>query len=120
MSTEIITTHEIAVGDVIHQHGMVLLVDQQPRQTRHPVREDGSAPTLATDALILNWDELLAAAAGSDTVAFLVGLVRGQWTHNDRNGIAHDGKPRWTIQGNGWARWARCASGPLPRPAVQH
>lgn len=100
MKTEVITTHDIRVGDRIANHGMVLLVDHEPQQTRHEVNVGGI--TLATRALIENWDEVSREAdGGHDTMRFIRGRVRDDM-YTDR--IT---EPRWTIQGNGLAHWAR-------------
>lgn len=102
MRTETITTHAIKVGDRIARDMMILLVDKEPRQTNHPVHDDDRGVTLATRAVIENWDDLVAEAShGHSTAQFIVNLVRDD---------LHTGRitePRWTIQGNGWARWAR-------------
>lgn len=104
MRTEIITTHDIRLGDRIADSGMVLLVDQEPKQTFHPVNNAGGI-TLATRALITNWDELLEAAKSDKQVAgFIVSCARNDMSR----GVTTE--PRWTIQGNGWARWARIVS----------
>lgn len=96
MKTEGITTHDIRIGDRIANYGMVLVVDREPRQTSHP--ENGGGTTLATRAVIENWPALVERAAlGDSTAQYITALA-----DKDADGIA-----RWTIQGNGWARWAR-------------
>jgi hypothetical protein len=98
MRTEPITTHDIKVGDRIASHGMVLLVDIEPHQTRHPVDNEGGI-TLATSAVIENWADLVVASNADrySNERYIVNLA-------DKS---PDGIARWTIQGNGWARWAR-------------
>lgn len=109
MRTETITTHDIRVGDRIASNGMVLLVDREPHQTNHPVGE--YSPTLATAAVIENWAELQAQAAdGHLTARFIVGLASDDMSPHGprpRNGLQPYAEPRWAIQGNGLARWAR-------------
>lgn len=97
MKTDAVTTHDIRLGDRIANYGMVLLVDREPTQTRHPVDNAGGI-TLATKAVIENWDELVTEAeAGNSTAQYLVALA-------DQD---YEGTHRWTIQGNGWAHWGR-------------
>lgn len=110
MQTEEITTHDIRVSDRIAHYGMVLLVDQEPQQTFHRVDNAGGI-TLATRAVITNWDELVQAAESDKQVAgFIVSMARGDMSPHGlraRNELQPDTEPRWTIQGNGWAHWAR-------------
>jgi hypothetical protein len=81
---------------------MFLLVDQEPHQTRHPVVNDVRGITRATAALIVNWDELVERAETDKWIAgFIVGMVR------DDLFTGRITEPRWTIQGNGLARWSR-------------
>jgi len=96
MRTETITTHEIRVGDRIVNHEMILLVDRELTQTNHP--ENGGGVTLATAAVIENWDALVVKAAQDrhSNERYIVNLA-------DKS----DGGGRWTIQGNGWAQWGR-------------
>lgn len=95
---------QLRVGDRVANDAMILVIDQEPRQTRHPVTDIGI--TIATDAIVENFDALIVeAAAGNDHAAWIVAMIRGDWAHKERNGIAHDGKPRWTIQGNDYATW---------------
>lgn len=101
MRTESITTHDIRLGDRIVTDGMFLLVDREPHQTRHPVDNEGGI-TRATSALIVNWDELVQRAETDKWIAgFIVSMVRGDLACGEIT------EPRWTIQGNGWAHWAR-------------
>lgn len=109
MKTESITTHDIRVGDLILNYGMRIRVDQEPQQTNHPVNE--WSPTLATAAVIENWDEMVEASKTDISVAgFIVGMVRGDMSPDGlrpRNGLEPYTEPRWVIQGNGLARWPR-------------
>jgi hypothetical protein len=109
MRTETVTTHDIRVGDRIASQGMVLLVDREPHQTRHPVNE--YSPTLATAAVIENWAELVAMATeGHSTAQFIVHMVSNDMSphgHRARNDLPPYTEPRWTIQGNRLAHWAR-------------
>lgn len=101
MRYETITTHDIRQGDTILMHGMVLLVDVEPRQTNHPVTEHGGE-TFAAAAHVVNYDEV------SD--GFIRSIIESDMSadgHRARNGRAPYDVPRWTIQGNGLARWAR-------------
>ena len=92
---ETITTHDIRQGDIILSHGMVLLVDSEPRVSKgHGVTEYGGECKV-TDALVLNWEEVQATGD-----ALLVSFIRSDM--RDRYN-----EPRWTIQGNGLAQWAR-------------
>ncbi len=95
---------ELRVGDRVANDAMILVIDQEPRQTQHPVTDVGI--TIATDALVENFDALVAeAASGNDHAGWIVAMIRGDWNHKERNGIPCDGKPRWTIQGNDYATW---------------
>ncbi len=101
---ETITTHDIRPGDIILSHGMVLLVDSEPRVSKgHGVTEYGGECKV-TAALVLNWEEVQATAD-----ALLVSFIRDDMApdgHAARNGRRNT-EPRWTIQGNGLAQWAR-------------
>lgn len=103
MTNTTITTHDIRIGDRIGDAGMLLLVDQAPKQTNHRVQTDSRGATFATAALIENWDALVAEAIEDrhSIAAFIVGRVRSDMRYC---GLT---EPRWTIQGNGWAKWAR-------------
>jgi hypothetical protein len=110
MRTESVTTHELKVGDRVLDAGMILRIDTEPVvSTAHPVNE--YAPTLWTDAVIENWNDLVRAADTDRQIAgFIVGIVRSDMAadgHRARNGRAPYDVPRWTIQGNGLARWPR-------------
>ncbi|BBX82153.1 hypothetical protein [Mycolicibacterium aubagnense] len=102
MKTEMITTHDLRLGDVILSDGMVLKIDQEPQQTCHPVDNAAAGITLATRALIVNWDDMVERAKVDTYITgFIVGRVRDEMNRGAIN------EPRWTIQGNGWARWTR-------------
>lgn len=102
---EYITTHDIRVGDILLCHGMELLIDREPVQSRsHPVTDYGGA-CMWTEARVLNWDEVQA-----DGDQLLVSFIRSDMapeSSRTRNGLAPYSEPRWTIQGNGLAQWAR-------------
>ncbi len=74
-------TTEIRHGDVLFCHGMIVRVDGEIRET-----PDGA---LATDALVLNPDEVRSA-----------GIVPFHWL------VREDGSIRWTIKGNALAMWS--------------
>jgi hypothetical protein len=98
-------TSDLCEGDTVRNDAMVLLLDSPTHRTNHPVTEHGGT-TYAVDALVVNFDELVANAEAGDTHAgWLVSMIRSDWKHKDANGRAHDGQPRWTIQGNDLARW---------------
>lgn len=108
---EPITTHEIRKGDTIYSDLMVLYVDSEPQVSKaHPVTDYGGECKYV-NALILNWDEIVA------TADEFPGGVASMIRHFVRDDMAENGyaarngrrltEPRWTIQGNGLARWAR-------------
>lgn len=98
--TEEISTHDIEVGDLILHHGMRLRVNSAPRvSTAHRVESGERGATLATLALIENWDEIAGTSGAAND--FIVSRVRSEMA---RGAIS---EPRWTIQGNGLARWER-------------
>lgn len=104
MAYETITTHDIRKGDVILSHGMVLLIDSEPQVSKaHPVTDYGGA-CIYVHALVTNWAEVQAAG---DT--FIASFIRDDMSptgHRARNGRQFT-EPRWAIQGNGLAQWAR-------------
>ena len=102
--SESITTHEIQQGDVIRSNGMLLLVDREVRQTFHPVTEYGGA-TFAADARVLNWEEVQ--ETGDSLLVNFIRSDMAEESHRTRNGLQPFTEPRWTIQGNGIARWLR-------------
>jgi hypothetical protein len=78
-----VTTHGLRPGDVVLVDQMRLVIDRPIKtSTAHPQNEH--SPTLYTPALCLNVDEV--------TDAYL------------RQCLREDGD-RWTVQGNGLARW---------------
>ncbi|WP_396908045.1 hypothetical protein [Mycolicibacterium sp.] len=85
MQTEEVSVYDIKTGDRILHFGLVLLVDREFSQTNH--RVDDGGPTMATAALITNWDE----GAGVDNLAE----------------VDEEGNRRWVIQSNGRGRWTR-------------
>lgn len=101
---EYVTTHDIRQGDIVLSHGMELLIDKEVVQSKgHPVTDYGGA-CFYTSALVLNWDQVQ--ADGDD---LLVHFIRDDMSPNGyqaRNGRQRT-EPRWTIQGNKLAQWAR-------------
>lgn len=96
MPLEFVTTHELREGDVVYDDGMVLLIDQPIVDSD----QDNYAPPVRwTSALITNWDEItdpfIRRHAGSDM--WDKDLREWRWVETRR----------WTIQGNGNARWSR-------------
>jgi len=106
---EYVTTHELNVGDVILSHGMKLLIDRDIIQTSHPVDPDRGGPTFATAAVVLNWDEVQ--EKGDELLVYFIKSDMAEESHRTRNGLAPYTEPRWTIQGNGFATWARVIEG---------
>lgn len=86
MQTEEVSVYDIKTGDRILHLGLVLLIDREFSQTNHRVADGG--PTMATAALITNWDEV---GAGVDNLAV----------------VDEEGNRRWVIQSNGRGRWTR-------------
>lgn len=90
MSATLLTlkTSELAIGDIVHEHGMKLLIDGEIQVSKcHGVASDGSLCRYYR-ALVLNRDD-------PNTSGVPMG-----WTRED------DGTHRWSIQGNDLARWA--------------
>lgn len=87
-------TSELREGDVVRNHGMRLLIDQEitvgSLTPDHPERGN----VRWTSARVLNPDEV-----ERD------GLVPASWIWRDRDMKRRD-IPRWTIQGNDLATWA--------------
>jgi len=79
---ENVSTHDLKDGDVIHRYGMRIQITGPGKVTNHPTNE--YSPTLWWDGQILNIGEV------RDT-----GYIPRSWI----------GDGRWTIQGNGLARW---------------
>lgn len=104
---ENVTTHELRVGDVLLCHGLELVIDQEIKQSKgHPVTDYGGA-CLYTAARVINWEE---AQADKRIDPLLLRFIREDMadeSHRTRNGLAPYTEPRWTIQGNGLARWSR-------------
>lgn len=97
---EWVTTHDIRQGDIILSYGMRLLVDSEPRVSKaHPVTDHGGECKV-TAALVLNWDEVQE-KGDKLLVRFIKSDLRDRYN-----------EPRWTIQGNGLAKWARVIEEP--------
>ena len=81
------TTHELAVGDIVHCHGGRFLIDQEIEVSKvHPVTERGGE---------CRW-----------TKARFLGDVEGQTTDSMlMRWVERDGGT-WVIQGNRLATWA--------------
>ena len=78
------STHDLAPGDVVRSHGMRLLIDQELHH--YPDPNDPWGPTITTRARCLNFDDI-------------TDPTLRHWLTERGDGI------RWTIQGNGLARW---------------
>jgi hypothetical protein len=108
---ETITTHDIRQGDIIWSNGMRLLIDSEPQVSKaHPVTDYGGE-CIWVKALITNWDEIVADADEfpGGVSSMVRSFVRDDMApngHAARNGRRLT-EPRWTIQGNGLADWAR-------------
>jgi hypothetical protein len=91
-----VVTSELREGDVVNCHGMRCLIDQ-PIQAREC---DGYGQThvYSTQALVLNRDEVPAAAVPFSFTAEWYDREAQQWVNN--------GEHRWGIQGNDNAHWA--------------
>ncbi|AIT13406.1 hypothetical protein PBI_EQUEMIOH13_90 [Mycobacterium phage Equemioh13] len=112
MKTEVVSTHQLREGDVILDHGMRLRIDQAINVSKaHPVEDDDRGACLWTRAVVENFAEIEASAEdGHDIARTLRSFIRSDMSpdgHRARNGMGPDTEPRWTIQGNGWARWTR-------------
>lgn len=105
---EYFTTHELNVGDMILSHGMILLIDRDIIQTSHPVDPERGGPTFATAALVTNWDAVQ--EFGDDLLVHFIKSDMAEESHRTRNGLAPYTEPRWVIQGNGLATWARLST----------
>lgn len=111
MNYEYVSTHDLRVGDVVLSDGMRLLIDQEIVQSKgHPVTDHGGA-CLWTAARVLNWDEIVKRAETDKYIAgFIAGVIRSDMSpdgHRARNALPPYTEPRWAIQGNGLAQWAR-------------
>lgn len=101
IATEIVTTHELREGDVVHVYGLRVRLGTV-QQTRHAVTEHGGA-TFYSNGEILN-----AARLQTDEGRQLFGGI-----------IKLDGSDGWTIQGNGLAMWAREVRGEYDAAALE-
>ena len=93
-------THDIRVGDRIAVYDMKLRIDRELVQSQLPVGNVGGIVglTLATAAIIENWDELKRRSdAGDSTARHLVDGAR----------LHADGTARWVVRGNGHTLWNR-------------
>lgn len=92
---------QLEIGDIVHAHGMVLLVDRAPTlSTAH-----AGGRTFYTDALVTNRDEV-----SGDVVPY--GFTERTPEGDRRRGIRPEHRVtrpehRWTLQGNDGAFVAR-------------
>lgn len=95
------TTHELQPGDLVITHGMRCLIDQDIVVSQsHPTNE--FSPVLWTRAQVLNPEQVQADRFVPYGWLFDNHWVEGRgWVRGDELGE----QPRWTIQGNGLARW---------------
>lgn len=91
-----ITTPELREGDIVHEHGMRVLIDGEPQLSKsHPGDQ-----TFYHRGLVLNPDEVKAA-----------GFVPYGWLFQnshydyDKRCWVRETEPRWTVQGNQLAHW---------------
>ncbi len=102
---ETITTHDIRKGDILRSDGMDLLIDSDPQVSKaHPVTDYGGACVYVA-ARVLNWEEVQ--ATGDRLLVSFIKSDMSPTGDRARNGKAPYDVPRWTIQGNGLAQWAR-------------
>lgn len=99
-SYTLVATTELAEGDVLHEHGMVLRL-QNRRERPDPDGRD-SGPIIAFAAVLTNAAEITALAeAGDWTASYVWSCVRAHMAHT-RTDV-----PVWTVQGNRLAQWLR-------------
>ena len=105
---ESVSTDKLALGDILHNHGMRILLDTEPQSY-----EDRGCTVYAWPGLVLNAQDL--APGGSLEDRFI-------WRHlhddvwEDGIGWVRVFTGRWTIQGNHLATW--CAGGALVSATV--
>jgi hypothetical protein len=92
---ESVSTDKLKVGDIVHRHGMITLLDSEPR-----TYESNDRTVYSFSGLVLNAEEM------REIDAFI-------WRHLHED-VWVEGKGwvwtftgRWTIQGNHFATWAR-------------
>lgn len=95
------TTGQLEPGDLVLNHGMRCLVDQ-PLEISQSHPDNGGGPCKWTRALVLNPDEVRADRVVPYGWLFEEHWVEGTgWVRGDALGEL----PRWSIQGNNYARW---------------
>lgn len=87
-----LNTHELRVGDIVHEYGMRIRLDNPPTITKR------ERTVYAWVGDILNLDEVI--AAGVVPKAF---LGDSEWV--DGEGWVWKQHNRWTVQGNDLATW---------------
>ncbi|MFI8977241.1 hypothetical protein ACIGO9_30460 [Nocardia asteroides] len=103
VATERVSTDKLRVGDVVHDEGMVLVIDL-------PItRQQAGRVSFATSALISNWDELVDQAR-RDVADRILNSAAVFITRRATDGP--DGSHRWTIQGNDLETWWRVVPDP--------
>lgn len=94
-----VNTLELQLGDIVHTHGMRVLLDIEPREwtetnKHHPAR---GKQVRAYRGRVINLDDVIAE-----------GFIPASWLYErTQHGIVPD-EPRndcWTIQGNAFASW---------------
>lgn len=91
LPTRTLSTPELQRGDLVHDHGMLLLIDGDPILSQ----SHRGSRTYYYPALVLN-----RAQVPDHRVPF-------SWTGYRRYGVAWpDGEHRWTVQGNQRAHWS--------------
>jgi hypothetical protein len=87
-----VTTHDLRPGDVVLTHGMRVEIPADGMTVAN-TGPDNYAPTLWASGRVLNPDDV-----ARDRI------VPVAWLYDDHRG-GQRSEPRWTIQGNGLARW---------------
>ncbi|MFB8281912.1 hypothetical protein [Nocardia colli] len=87
--TESVSTDQLNTGDVVYNHGMRLVIDQEI--TSCP--GTGNNTIYRTSARIDNWAEMVERAESDPTIAGFI--------------VRQSPQQRWVIQGNELARWGR-------------
>lgn len=96
---ETVTVGELEVGDIVHEHGMVLLVDQAPTLSKAHAGDR----TYYTAAIVTNRDQV-----SNDSVPFAFTEPREVWHAAEHRWIRPTtGEHRWTLQGNDLGTVAR-------------
>ncbi|MER6086520.1 hypothetical protein [Streptomyces bluensis] len=94
-------TSELRSGDVVHTHGMLVLLRGEPK--KYDGLNSGERRTVyCWDGLVTNLDEVKAAK-----FVPIGWLYPDVWGKGEKGGWGKDwdAEPRWVIQGNNLARW---------------